>query len=247
MNLDPTGERVSALGDESSQMVALQAAVDDFLHAAVHDIRGPLGQVRALTVLLERQHKQSLNADGQELCRLIEAASRRAMEVVEAIREYAQVLERPVLEAADLNAIVDSACYAVRSAIDRTGASITREDLPSVQADRGKLLILFQELFRNALKFRGETPPRVHCSSQDRERQFLFSVVDNGVGVPAKHTASVFQPLKRLHGRDFEGTGMGLAICHRIVEMHGGKIWVESHSGGGSNFCFTLPHRANGN
>jgi len=215
--------------------------LDGFLHAAIHDIRGPLGQVRALTVLLDRQHKASLSADGQELCSLIETASRRALEVVESIHAYALVLDKPEFEAADLNAIVDAARFSMQRAIDDNAAMITRENLPSLRADRAKLLLLFQELFRNALKFRGEAPPRVHCScSPNQGGSVLFLVVDNGVGIAGKQAEAVFKPLKRLHGADREGAGMGLAICRRIVEMHGGKIWLESRTDGGADFRFTF-------
>jgi chemotaxis family two-component system sensor kinase Cph1 len=234
---------IPASPDEEIQLVALQEAVDDFLSAVVHDIRGPLSQVRALTALLERQHRDTLNPDGQELCGLIEAASRRAVEVVDSISSYVHVLEGPVFEPADLNALVDAACFTLHGAIENNAAAITRDDLPSVLGDPAKLLLLFQELFRNALKFRGEAPPKIHCSTvpHDEDGLVLLSVADNGPGVAGKKSEAVFKPLKRLHGADYEGTGMGLAICRRIVEMHGGSIWVEARSQSGADFRFTLP------
>ena len=220
----------------------MQEAVDDFLNAVVHDIRGPLSQVRAFTALLERQHKGTLNPDGQELCGLIESASRRAVEVVESIHSYVQVLETPVFEPADLNALVDAAGFTLQGALERNAAVITRDDLPCVRGDRAKLLLLFQELLGNALRFRGEAPPRIHCSTvgRDRDGLVLLSVADNGPGIPATKSEAVFEPLKRLHGTEREGTGMGLTICRRIVEMHGGNIWVETQSPGGADFRFTL-------
>jgi len=230
-------------------LAALQRTVDDFLHAAVHDIRGPLGQVRALAVLLARQHKTSLSADGQELCGLIEAASKRAVEVVESIHVFAGVLEAPVFGVTDLDAVVDSARFTLQGVIGENRGVITRDDLGSVQGDRSKLMLLFEELFRNALKFRGEAPPRIHCSIQHTADEYVvLSVTDNGAGIDQQDADLVFKPLKRLHGREYEGTGMGLAICRRIVEMHGGKIWVANGSAengsqrGGAEFRFTLPN-----
>jgi chemotaxis family two-component system sensor kinase Cph1 len=227
--------------DPKAELAASGAATDDFLRAAVHDLRGPLSQVRALTILLGRQHKAALNADGQELCGLIEAASKRAVDVVDSIYAYAQVLETPVFELANLNAIVDSARYALQSVIEENPATVTRDDLPSIRGDCAKLLLLFRELLRNALKFRGEAPPSIHCSAQNYDRWVLFSVADNGVGVPENKSELIFKPLRRLHGQAHEGTGMGLAICRRIVEMHGGRIWVESRPAGGADFRFTVP------
>lgn len=230
---------------EKTQLADSPTEFEEFLHAAVHDIRGPLGQVRSLTVLLQRQHKDSLNADGQELCTLIESAARRAVEVVEAIHAYSQVLEMPVFETADLNAMVDAACYSLDASIQSSGAAVTRDELPTVCGDRSKLLLLFQELLRNALKFRSEAAPRVHCSAercfQDEREWILFSMLDNGTGVFGKEPDAIFKPLKRLHGRDHDGAGMGLAICRRIVELHGGRIWVETPQSGGADFRFTLP------
>jgi signal transduction histidine kinase len=235
----------SASPDAKTQLTALQEAFDDFLHAAVHDIRGPLSQVRALTVLLERQHKDALSADGRELCGLIEAAAKRAVQVVDSIHAYAQVLETPVFEPADGNTLFDAACFALEADIESNAAVMTRDDLPPLRGDPAKLLLLFQELLRNALKFRGDAPPRIHCSAlhQGRDGTVLLSVVDNGQGIARKESEAVFKPLKRLHGSDIHGTGMGLAICRRIVEMHGGKIWVEAQSQGGADFRFTLPAR----
>jgi signal transduction histidine kinase len=166
------------------------------------------------------------------------------VEIVDSIHAYALVADNPEFETADLDAIVDAACFTLQGPIDRNAAVITRDHLPSVRGDGAKLLLLFQELFRNALKFRGEAPPRIHCSSfrclssGNQEPSIIFSVADNGVGIPTKQLDAVFKPLKRLEG---EGAGMGLAICRRIVDMHGGKIWVESESMGGADFRFSLP------
>lgn len=226
---------------EGAEIAALRAAFDEFLHAAVHDMRGPLGQVRALALLLERQHKGALDADGQEVCGFIETASKRAVEVVDAIHVYANVFKAPQFEMADMNAIMDAACYTLQAVVDENRAIITRADLPKIRGDRSKLLLLVQELLGNALKFRGEAPPRIHCSAERQGPSVLFSLADNGIGVIENASELVFKPLKRLHGHEIEGTGMGLAICRRIVELHGGRIWFESRSEGGADFRFTLP------
>ena len=130
----------------------------------------------------------------------------------------------------------------LRLAIAESQAIITHEPLPTVQADETQLLQLFQNLISNALKFRAGQPPQVHISAQPNDQGWLFSVQDNGIGLEAQYAERIFVIFQRLHTReDYPGTGIGLAICKRIVERHGGCIWVESQPGQGATFYFTLP------
>lgn len=218
-----------------------RAAVEDLLHQAVHDLRGSLGQVSALSALLARRHKSSLDADGQTLCSYVETAAKNALAVVNSLDAYDRACAPLERQTVDVNGLVDSACYVLQTSIERSGASVTRDDLVSVYGDPTRLIWVFQELVENALKFRGAGEPRIHFSSEQREGQAIVSVADNACGIPAGKSEYVFRPLKRLHGREHSGTGMGLAICRRIVMMHGGRIWVEARPDGGSIFRIALP------
>jgi light-regulated signal transduction histidine kinase (bacteriophytochrome) len=130
-------------------------------------------------------------------------------------------------------------------AVQESGATVTRDLLPTAVADGAQLCQVFRNLIGNAIKFRGETPPRIHVSAEKQGAEWLFAVRDNGIGIDPKYGERIFVVFQRLHNRnEHAGNGIGLAICKRIVERHGGRIWVESQAGEGSTFYFTLPAAA---
>jgi len=142
----------------------------------------------------------------------------------------------------DCEAIFADAVSNLGSAMEENGATVTHDPLPTVMADKDQLSRLFQNLLSNAIKFRAADPPVVHVSARRNGNEWLFSVRDNGIGIDPEHFERVFLIFQRLHGKsEYSGTGVGLAICRKIVEHHGGKIWIESHAGKGSTFYFTLP------
>jgi light-regulated signal transduction histidine kinase (bacteriophytochrome) len=128
--------------------------------------------------------------------------------------------------------------------IQESGAIVTNDPLPTVRADQAQLVQVFQNLLANAIQYRGDEPPRIHISAQDCGAEWLLGVKDNGIGIDPRYAQYVFGVFKRLHGKERPGTGIGLAICQRIVERHGGRIWVESEPGQGATFFFTLPKAA---
>jgi light-regulated signal transduction histidine kinase (bacteriophytochrome) len=128
------------------------------------------------------------------------------------------------------------------AAIEESGAAVTHDPLPTVMAERTQIVRLFQNLIGNAIKYRSpDRPPKVHISSRPDENYWIVSVEDNGVGFPQEYAEAIFSPFKRLHDREYSGSGVGLAICRRIVERYGGRIWAESIVDKGSSFRFTLP------
>ena len=168
---------------------------------------------------------------------------RRMQELIDALLQYSRVGSKgQQMAPIHLDGAVDDAVANLRASIEESGARITRDDLPEVTADRGQLAQLFQNLIGNALKFRAERAPAVHVGAEQRNGEWLLEVRDNGIGIDPEHRDRIFDIFERLHGRDrYQGTGIGLAICKKIVERHGGRIWVESEAGQGSTFRFTIP------
>jgi signal transduction histidine kinase len=145
-------------------------------------------------------------------------------------------------ETVSLESIADHALEALALQVEESGAVITRDPLPEVQGDAVLLTQLYQNLISNALKYTEESPPRIHLDAALQDGKWLLGVRDNGIGINPEYAEQIFQPFKRLHGRGkFEGTGIGLAICRKVVERHHGRIWVESEEGKGAHFRFTLP------
>jgi light-regulated signal transduction histidine kinase (bacteriophytochrome) len=139
-----------------------------------------------------------------------------------------------------VEAVLSTVMLNLQMAIESSQARITFDHLPSVFMDETQLIRLLQNLLANAIKYRGKEPPRIHLSAREAGPELIFSVKDNGLGIDMRHAEHIFTVFKRLHGREYPGTGIGLAICKRIVERHGGRIWVESQPGKGSTFYFAL-------
>jgi chemotaxis family two-component system sensor kinase Cph1 len=141
----------------------------------------------------------------------------------------------------DSEKVLEWALMNLRAAIEETGAVISNDPLPQITADQSQMVQLFQNLIGNSLKYRSKDPPRIHITAAKNGEVWLFSISDNGVGIPAQYREAVFSAFKRLYGSESPGTGLGLALCKRIVEKHRGRIWVESELGKGSVFRFTIP------
>src|SRR5260370_22722763 len=141
----------------------------------------------------------------------------------------------------DMEAVFGWAVMNLNTAIKETGAAITHDSLPAVTGKEQEIVQLLQNLLSNAVKYHGPEAPLIHLSAEEHEDEFRFVVSDNGIGIDAAYHQQIFGVFKRLHGKDVPGTGIGLALCKRIVEKHGGRIWVESEAGQGARFCFTFP------
>lgn len=230
-----------ALDDAANSNRELQ----QFAYIASHDLQEPLRMVTSYLQLLERRYRDELDQDAREFIGLaVEGAQRMHQQILDLL-EYSRVTSRgqpptPV----DPGAALAEAITRLELGIAETGAEIEIGSMPVVPADASQLAQVFQNLISNALTFRSERPPRVRIDAVDDGTEVRFSVSDNGIGIAPEYHDRIFQMFQRLHPRDrYPGSGIGLAIVQRIVERHGGRIWLESEEGQGSTFFFTLPTR----
>jgi PAS domain S-box-containing protein len=214
-----------------------------FAYVASHDLQEPLRMVSSYVQLLARRYKGRLDADADDFISYAVDGANRMQTMINDLLSYSRVGTRgKPLEPTDSLAVVSRAMANLQKAIEDNGAVVTTEPLPTVMADAEQLVQVFQNLIGNAIKFHGSGPPRVHISAERRPDEWLFSVRDNGIGIDPQYHERIFVMFQRLHSRDeYDGTGIGLAICKKIVDRHGGCIRVESEVGHGATFLFTIP------
>lgn len=215
-----------------------------FAYVAAHDLQEPLRMVASFTQLIGQRYKGRLDADADEFIGFAVDGAQRMQMLIKDLLAYCQLGtggQQPS-NTSSLGAL-EEALGNLKGAIEESGATITNDVLPDIVADRSQLVQLFQNLLSNAIKYRGVAPPRVHVSVRATEAdEWVFSVRDNGIGIEPKYFERIFIMFQRLHGRaQFSGTGIGLTMCKKIVERHGGRIWVEANAGPGTTFYFALP------
>ncbi len=217
------------------------SALEQFAYVASHDLQEPLRMVASYVQLLQRRYAGRLDADADEYIRYAVDGATRMQRLIDDLLSYSRLSTqaRP-FAATDFNAILESTLASLQMAIKESGAVITNQALPVVMADGTQLSMVFQNLIGNAIKFHGPEPPRIHLGVQKRGQEWLFSVTDNGIGIDPQYSEHVFVMFKRLHGRDYPGNGIGLAVCKTILERHGGRIWFESRPHQGTTFYFSL-------
>jgi len=218
-----------------------------FAYVASHDLQEPLRTVASFTQLLERRYKGKFDADADEFIDYIVEAALRMKEQIKGLLEYSRISTnvnefRRVNSEIILNQAIDNLQFAIKE----NNAEVTYDSLPFVMCDAGQLQRTFQNVISNAIKFKKENvSPKIHISAKidDKNREYVFYVSDNGIGIEEQYMERIFIIFQRLHTMDeYHGTGIGLSIVKRIIERHGGRIWVESEFGEGSTFCFTLPN-----
>jgi PAS domain S-box-containing protein len=216
-----------------------------FAYVASHDLQEPLRMVGGYVELLAKRYKGRLDEEADDFIEFATGGVARMRSLIRDLLLYSRVGTRgKALVPTDSEQVLLDALANLQVSINETGTKVTHGDMPVVTADESQLGQLFQNLVGNAIKFRGEQAPRVHISAERQDLEWLFRVEDNGIGFKQGDAERIFDVFQRLHGwGEYDGTGIGLAICKQIVERHGGRIWVESEPGKGSAFFFTIPAR----
>ena len=215
-----------------------------FGYRVAHDLREPLRTISIYAELLSKENGGQRERTG-EYVDLVVGAARRMTSFIDSLLEYSQATEiRNEISTCDCEAMVGRVIANLDASIRESDARITWDPLPAVSADV-RLEYVFQNLISNAIKYRRPgVPPEIHISARSAEGEWMFSVRDNGIGIEPAYLDSVFEIFRRLHGQNVPGSGIGLALTRKIVEAHGGRIWIESESGAGSTFFFTIPMKA---
>jgi len=232
-------ERLKQMTDE---MQRSNTELEQFAYVISHDLQEPLRMVSSYTQLLSKRYRNKLDDDADEFIAYAVDGAKRMQTLLHDLLEYSRVGTRgKPFSLVNCEHIVEQAMANLKIAIEECGASVSYDVLPTIMGDEGQLVRLFQNLIGNAIKFRGEEAPQVHISAQRRNNTVTFSVKDNGIGIDPEHSQSIFDIFRRLHtSEEYPGTGMGLAICKKIVERHGGHISVQSQPGQGSTFYFSV-------
>lgn len=244
-NLDIT-ERIRAEEELRKLNAALSRANEDLSHfafAASHDLQEPLRVITSYAQLLIKGYRGQLDDEASLCVHFITEGTKRMRALLADLLAYTQVTseEQKPTESVDLNLLFQKVLENLKAAIEESGAIVTSEPLPVVEGHEAHFIQLFQNLVDNGIKYHGDHTPRIHISVKTDSDAWRVAVADNGIGIAPAYHETVFSVFKRLHGKSIPGTGIGLAVCQRVVERYGGRIWVESDGDGhGSTFCFTL-------
>ncbi len=232
-----------ALARQSLELQRSNAELERFAYVASHDLQEPLRTVTSYVQLLARRYRGKLDSDADEFIQYAVDGASRMRQLIQGLLSYARVQTRgDTFERVSLEEILAETLDGLQLALEESGAAVTHGPLPVVHADPTQMGQVLANLIDNAVKFRAADPPRAHLAAERRGDEWVVSIRDNGVGIEPRFFERIFIVFQRLHGMsEYSGTGIGLALCKRIIERHGGRIWVESEPGRGSVFFFTLP------
>lgn len=227
----------------TKELIKSSAELERFAYASSHDLQEPVRTIKGFLHLLEQRYKGRLDSGADEFIAYAVDGAHRMERLIHDLLAYFQVGPRQQrMEQVDCEAAWSQAVVHVKAAIEQSHAIVTHAPLPTITGDARHFVQLFHNLIDNALKFRSQHPPVVHMAAERMDTDWLFAIQDNGIGIESQYAEQIFIAFQRLHTRaDYPGTGMGLAICKKIVESHGGRIWVASRPGEGATFYFTVP------
>jgi len=231
-----------ALKRAADELARSNRELEQFAYVASHDLQEPLRVVTGYLQLIQRRYQDKIDSDADQFIHYAVDGAARMQQLITDLLDYSRVgtQGRPFAPTS-VEAVLDKVLVNLQMIVRDTDAAVTRDPLPTVLADETQLIQLFQNLIGNGIKFRSGRRPEIHVSARQEEGRWLLSVRDNGIGIDPQYWEQIFVIFQRLHTRQkYSGTGIGLAICKRIVERHGGRIWLESRPGEGSTFCFTI-------
>jgi light-regulated signal transduction histidine kinase (bacteriophytochrome) len=243
VELDERRRAEQLLAHYTEDLKRSNTALEEFAYVASHDLQEPLRMVASFTQLLAKRYRGKLDQDADEFIGFAVDGATRMQKLIQDLLAYSRIGTRgKPLGPTDCNVIFDQARANLFKAVEENDAQVSSGPLPTVPGDEVQLVQLFQNLLANALKFRGEQPPIIRVTAQENDVAWRFAVQDNGIGLALAHHDRIFKIFQRLHHRsEYPGTGIGLAICKKIVERHGGRLWAESEAGRGATFYFTIP------
>ncbi len=242
-------KKEAELVEKTDRLIQSNLELEQFAYVSSHDLQEPLRKISLMTDLMAIQCSDKLDDNGRRQLQGIADGSRRMGQLIKDLLDYARLTKSDSsAEETDLNAVLKQVLSDLEIRINEKQARVSFDTLPTVTAEKARLHHVFLNLISNALKFSRSEPPEIHVTSHEENGFVRISISDNGIGIDPLFSAKIFQVFQRLHSRHkYPGTGIGLAICKKVVEHHGGKIWVESKLGEGSTFHFTLPVIPSGN
>ena len=236
-------ERTEELLKSNIELKRSNEELERFAYVSSHDLQEPLRMVTLYSQLLERRYKNRLDDDADDFIEYIVENAKRMKQLIDDLLEYSRVSSQTKqYENVNIEKILDNVLKNLSISIIENNVRVTYESLPNILADKNQMLQVFQNLITNAIKFRGDKSPEVNISAYKNQNEWIFSVSDNGIGIKPEHQKQIFAVFKRLHTKEeYPGSGIGLSITQKIIKQHGGQIWVESESGKGSIFYFSIP------
>ncbi len=233
----------AALKETAAKLKQSNDDLQQFAEMASHDLQEPLRTMTGFLQMLERRFSGDLDVSARELIELAVDGAGRMQSIIDGLLDYSRVGTVDIdMKDVDMKRVISQTLKSMTAAVRESGANISHGALPAVKGDASLMSLLLQNLIGNAIKFRGDLPPNIHIEAAPKSGWWQFSVADNGIGLEPRFGQRIFMMFQRGHNSlEYPGTGIGLAICQRIVEKHNGRIWVESKPGRGATFFFTLP------
>jgi PAS domain S-box-containing protein len=234
-------EAVAEADERATELARSNEELDRFAYIASHDLREPLRTMMRYMQLLERQHATTLDETARDYVAKTITGARQMNQLISDLHTHARIGRKGEFGPVDCGAVLAEACGNLRAALEESRSVVSAGPLPTIDAVRSEIVLLFQNLLENAVKFRADRTPKIQVAAESLVGAWVFRIEDNGIGIQSQYLERIFGIGERLHGRKIPGTGFGLANCRKIVEHHGGQIWAESEPDAGSKFIFTLP------